>query len=827
MNLPLQSRPPSSNDSQEPIFDDALPRALKSTPSKVNASVTLHREHVAEVTSPYIIHLGNEVNSITHPQESLSELEAQIRAQQALFLEDEELTNEDSESEIDLSINFQDLAEQLRETDRNTTPIELVTLMGAGPETQVEQTNAPEEPSAQFHNFTINATEVIPLKPKARIFWHRAKVKAVASFTALSLAFIMPLHALTGLTDVSSAKQAVVTGGESALDYMRRGSESLSSQQYELAESNFARASQQFSQAREELSQMNAIVTAVASLIPETERARSSAKHILIAGEELAYVAESFTQATTDITTTSPNLSLKLSILSKHMEQALPHLENASTSLEKIHVDAFPADQQEQLIKLQSSAPSLLLAMKEFLTLEETLQTILGETQTMRYLVAFQNTAELRATGGFMGSFAELDIERGEIVNMHVPEGGTYAVQGQLTRHIASPEPLQLINARWELQDANWSPDFSQSAQKMAWFYENAGGPSVDGVIAVNSTLLPSLLEITGPIVMEERAITVSSENILFEIDRAKALTPDAPKSLISDLTPLLFERLANLEMQELLLAVDLLGKALTQKDIQLFFASNALQSRMMELGWAGTQSHTTGDYLMVVNSNIGGGKTDTIIDQTVDMSVSIQSDGTVINTVTLTKEHHGIASASLDGLNNVDYVRFYVPKGSKLLKAEGFLPPPASLFEQSTIPLQQDEDLLLSVTNKSQDPITQTDSWDESGKTVFGNWMQTQPGKTNTVTIQYTLPFRVIEPQVTEPTLLESAKARFGLKNLANYSLLVEPQSGADRRIVNASVSLPNEYNLVWSSEGEATSISVEPKTTGSITLLVEQSYD
>lgn len=809
------------NLNQEAQFDDALPRALKSTAPKTNRNVTVHKEHAQTVASPYIIHLGSERNSLTSPEETISALEEQIKAQQALYLEDSELSEEEADTE-NLSINFQDLAAQLQEEDRpvHVVPsIEKVTTVATTAPTPVDHSIPTLSEIVEVETTTEPSGKTTT--KYTRLSFQKKKMKAVAAFSALSVALILPFHALTNFTDITSAQGTILASSESGLDHILRGGNSLSSQEFDLAESNFSRAGEQFSSARAELQNMNTLISGLVSIVPETEKARSSAKNLLIAGEQFAYAGEAFTAAAADTAASSPNLSLKLSILSAHLTNALPHLEEATRAMDKVHLDSLPEDKREDIAELQAKAPAILASVQEFIGFSETLQIILGEQQSMRYLVVFQNTAELRATGGFMGSLAEVDLERGEVMNIHVPGGGTYDVQGQLTEHVAAPDPLQLINPRWELQDSNWSPDFSQAAQKMSWFYENAGGPTVDGVIAINSTVLPKLLTITGPITLEERGLTLSADNVLFELQKAKTDTPDQPKSLIAELTPALFDTLGNLEMQDLLLAADLLGSSLNQKDVQLYFKNNALQSQMIQLGWAGVQKQVEGDYLMVVDSNIGGGKTDTIIDQDVHLDVAIQENGQIINTLTITKTHNGIASTELDGLNNVDYLRVYVPKGSTLLHADGFTPPPASLFETSATPLKQDEDLLLAISNESKDPGSQTDIWNESGKTVFGNWVQTGPGKTSTITLTYALPFMIDE--LNEPnSAFEAAKAKLGFKNLTNYSLFVQKQSGADKRTTSASIHLPSSLKTVWST-ADTSSVEFSGETDDSFNLLME----
>ena len=188
-----------------------------------------------------------------------------------------------------------------------------------------------------------------------------------------------------------------------------------------------------------------------------------------------------------------------------------------------------------------------------------------------------------------------------------------------------------------------------------------------------------------------------------------------------------------------------------------IFMTDNELQSDIETLGWSGSLKQTDGDYLMVVNTNLGGGKTDTVIKQDIEVDVEIAENGSITNTVTITKEHMGLSSALFEGANNVDYIRLYVPQGSELLSASGFEIPDSDLFKTSDIELEADEDMLLWTSDFALDLNSGTDIWTEQGKTVFGNWIQTKPGEIETITFTYQLPFTF---EQTSETILEMAKA-------------------------------------------------------------------
>jgi hypothetical protein len=418
--------------------------------------------------------------------------------------------------------------------------------------------------------------------------------------------------------------------------------------------------------------------------------------------------------------------------------------------------------------------------MEEYVNFVDTLGTMLGAENKMRYLAVFQNNTELRPTGGFLGSFAEMDVQRGEVVRMFVPGGGTYDVQGQLQAFVAAPGPLQLLKARWEFQDANWFPDFPTSAKKLRWFYTEAGGPTTDGVVAVNATFVADLLRLLGPVEMPEYGRTFDAENFIFETQKIVELEYDrsenAPKEVIGDLAPILLKRIQEADVQTLLAVVDLVSRGLEEKDIQLNFREDDLQTAAEDFGWSGSLKQTNGDYLMVVNTNLGGGKTDGVIDQDIQVNVQVNDDGSSVNTVTVTKTHRGMKTALFTGNNNVDYLRLYVPRGSQLLSADGFEIPPDDLFD---------------------------------GKTVFGNWMQTASGEVETVTFKYLVPASIFTDQASQ-SWSDQIKHKLGLPELGEYTMLIQKQSGVVSRTTTVNVSLPDGLTPLWSSTGEAANLQL-----------------
>ena len=224
----------------------------------------------------------------------------------------------------------------------------------------------------------------------------------------------------------------------------------------------------------------------------------------------------------------------------------------------------------------------------------------------------------------------------------------------------------------------------------------------------------------------------------------------------------------------------------------------------------------------MVVNTNLGGGKTDGVVSEKINVDVNISSQGVITNTVTINRTHNGIKGVQFTGRNNVNYVRLYVPKGSELLSASGFNIPDSSLFEIPEEGWTDDDDIKFASDTLYIDDNTKTEIFEEEGKTVFGNWIQTSPGTTSTTTFTYKLPF-TINLLESEESITTKIQNFIGFAKTGKYTLTIQKQSGIIDRDTNLTVNLPENVKTIWSSQNEESN-SFTNKTDGFFALLLER---
>lgn len=621
--------------------------------------------------------------------------------------------------------------------------------------------------------------------------WH---VKLIG-FSTVSIVLALPFSMSSSLNALNDVKIQTQERAADALANLRAGGEAAKDFQFKDAQYIFREAFDGFQDAQKTLDSVNTHVRDGMRLIPYTGKKLVDAEQFLEAGKELARAGEMLSQEGPLVLGTNffgdTQITSLIEKISYNILQALADLESANRRIWTIDEKNLPTDQQEAFLRGREALRSSVAALTDTHRALTALNEILGARRTKRYLILFQNNTELRATGGFIGSFARIDVDRGRIEKIEIPGGGPYDLKGSLRARVLSPGPLHLLNPRWQLQDANWFPDFPTSAQKVMWFYEQSGQSSVDGVIAVNASVFEDLLPIIGPIEMPAYGKTISALNFFKETQKAVEFEYDKrenkPKKFISDLFMKTIERFQSSDQEMAIRIADLLLEALRKRDVQLYFKNQDAQSFTSSFGLSGEILPSDADYLMIVDSNVGGDKTDRSIEASVDHTITIHGDGSLEIQLDLTRTHHGKAGELFTGTRNVNFVRFYVPEGSVFLSSSGFQSPHQKFFKNAPDGYEEDGKLRdiqgVSMLDESSGIATNR----EFGKTVFSGWIQTDVQSRSHATLRYKLPFTINDLRKV------SASQR------SPYTLRIQRQSSSTIKEYRFSVRMPSSQSFLW----------------------------
>ncbi len=438
-------------------------------------------------------------------------------------------------------------------------------------------------------------------------------------------------------------------------------------------------------------------------------------------------------------------------------------LASASLQEKRPNLDHFPLNSLGVYYRqLETEIPRLRSLVSTTRNLISSLPTIIGANNQKRtYLVLLQNNAELRPTGGFIGSFALLTFQNAKLLDFLVED--VYTADGQLKGHVEPPFIIKkhLGEATWYLRDVNWDPDFPTTARQAEWFLQKELGKAVDGTIGINLFVAKNLLRALGEIPLPDYNETITADNLFdraefhSEIDFFPGSTQK--KDFLASLTRQLYARFQSLNSQDLIKLIQAINQSLIQKQITFSFSDSQLTNSLVDLNWDGQIENVLpcppstscfSDYLALIESNMGVNKANFFVSRRINHEIKIFKENNLQATTTVHYTNTSSADAWPGGAYK-NYLRLYVPEGSEL-KA-------------------------ITVDN-NEFPLDEVDISVEHQKTVFGFLVNVPIKSQLTIQIVYKLPGKITFPKTGGPT---------------TYLLLVQKQSGTEAD--------PFTFNLVF----------------------------
>lgn len=308
------------------------------------------------------------------------------------------------------------------------------------------------------------------------------------------------------------------------------------------------------------------------------------------------------------------------------------------------------------------------------------------------YLLLVQNEDELRPTGGFITAIGKLVVQNGKILRITFTDSGEldnwnypYPVAPwQLSRYMNSPVLV--------LRDANWFTDFPTSALYVKSLYAYNDPDPVDGVIAFDQHMLVLILEALGPLNVQGSSNSIDAGNVIAFMRSAKS--PPINQPMITEWSRKSFiDKLARAVLTKIYQGKDIpwerLGNALFQglseDHLLLQFDDPTLTTVIARHGWDGALHYEGGDYLLVVDSNIGFNKTNAVVDMSIFYDVDLTDLVDPIATLTVIHRNNAFTNTACTQwsfqivkgeeyypINACywNYMRVYFPKGTQLLDA-------------------------------------------------------------------------------------------------------------------------------------------------------------
>ena len=470
------------------------------------------------------------------------------------------------------------------------------------------------------------------------------------------------------------------------------------------------------------------------------------------------------------------------------LARAETHLDAAAAALARIEGPLSP-----RVERWVSKASQLVQLAQYGIGGAQIAPGLLGQDGSRTYLVLVQNSDEIRPTGGFISAVGRVEISHGQLISVTVQD--SYAIDDFTKKYPNPPQPLldYMGSEQWVLRDANWSPDFPATALDAIHLYQISRPEQVDGVIGVNLKGIEMLIAGLEPLDVPGLPEPVTAANVSQILRETWNPSQDTSRSsedwrswystrkqFIGVVMRAAIDKLLAGKANWTQLGLETID-AFSQRQLMIYTSPEA--DMLRQLRWDGALRSSVGDYLMVVDANVGFSKTNLLVSESLNYQVTLLPDGTGRAVVGLNYAHQGTGTdvactqiipydenVTYDKLIHTcyyDYLRLVVPRGSQLREATAH-PVPGKYLLSGVV----------------TDGKAETLNGDPSGWTMFGQFFVVEYGKQLQTRFEYDLPVVVTDAA--------------GQKR---YTLLLQKQSGTDAMPVKVMLTLPAGARLVSAS--------------------------
>ena len=397
--------------------------------------------------------------------------------------------------------------------------------------------------------------------------------------------------------------------------------------------------------------------------------------------------------------------------------------------------------------------------------------TILGWHRPARYLVALENPAEQRATGGFIGASETVTLTNGHMTKRFY---GSILPREIQFRHLPAPEAILTAESSWLYRDANFSPDFPTSALLERWFWGRDTGTWVNGVVDFVDHGMIDLLKATGPVWIPQYHVSVNASNAQALANRyasptsvyhgpsKKGTIDTVRKQFLGFEFAAVLKHIERLPLTQWSALGSAMGSAIARHDILLYSRDSSVESAIRASGADGTLGPTSSDLVYVVDDNRSYNKIAPYVHEYATYHTQILPNLWQLSVLTI-HYHLNPSPANLEGqgpyfgtrgLNKHDYLDFlrvYVPAGA-----------------------------ILQGAPKGLTALSQNPSQPAYGLTQFSGYFLLHPRQSTTVSFAYQIP---ADAALAERKEYQLNVPRQPGSNLAALHVTVEGISGVTLR--------------------------------------------
>jgi nucleoside-diphosphate-sugar epimerase len=361
------------------------------------------------------------------------------------------------------------------------------------------------------------------------------------------------------------------------------------------------------------------------------------------------------------------------------LHSKLSHIELLLGEDSELSLDRMPLVLDHKLPNSSEDVKALRQSLTDFRKVMLLAPKLLAAEGKRTYLILLQNNAELRPTGGFIGSYALVTLEKGKLLDFSVED--VYTADGQLKGHVEPPAEIKehLGEAGWYLRDANWDPDFPTAARKIEWFFTKETGRKVDGTIAINLYVIQEILEALGPINLPDYEETIAADNLFKTAEYYSEINffpgSTQKKDFLASLSKNMFFESEKLKAFKLVKLASALYTSLERGQLLVSLHDSKAQQVFNDFGWDGSLKDVkcekeldscSNAFIAIREANLGVNKANYFLNRQISVSQNIKPDS-IETTLTLNYQNQSPTN-KWPGGDYKNYLRIYLDEGSKVL---------------------------------------------------------------------------------------------------------------------------------------------------------------
>ena len=279
------------------------------------------------------------------------------------------------------------------------------------------------------------------------------------------------------------------------------------------------------------------------------------------------------------------------------------------------------------------------------------LNYLLGSNQPTTYLFLLGNDTEVRANGGFAGSYAKITLNSSAVIPGPDPESrretwmpdqvrhdnyfstiyhlrstlsktksnisfhDIYVPNGQLQGFVKPPDAIQQAfgHGTWELANADYDPNFPTAANSIRWFLEKGNEVNPDILGIINLSTIKKVLNVIGEFKLNDTA-TITPDNLYLYLQGKAELNffPGSTQKAdaLHNVGTAAIKKIKSLSLPKKIIIAQIIWEDLQNKNLVLNSTNSEFQNFLKEKKWAGEyQAPTTTDFYGLVELNLGANK--------------------------------------------------------------------------------------------------------------------------------------------------------------------------------------------------------------------------